>query len=138
MDAQIGCSGEGGEEKSQRGERRNHQEQDGIGEEGVKVGYNEKDAGQDEGNDDGEEAGVPKVLRIKAGQDGGAKAKKEGKRKSCGREEADGGDGEESYVKKGRVHGVWESMKIDRLRYKKTDPLEYKKTDPLGRTLMRW
>ena len=43
MDAQIGCSGEGGEEKSQRRERRNHQEQDGIGEEGVEVGYDEKD-----------------------------------------------------------------------------------------------
>ena len=96
----------------------------------MKVGGDEKKAGKDEGRNDREESGVPEAFRSKANGEGGSQAKSQRKHESCGGKDAEGGDGEESDVKKDGVHEVRD--------YKKTDRLKYKKTDPLGRTRMRW
>ena len=96
----------------------------------MKVGGDEKKAGEDEGRDDRAEPGVPEAFGTKAYGEGSSQAEGQRKHESCGGEDAEGGDGEESDVKKDGMHEVRD--------YKKTDRLRYKKTDPLGRTLMRW
>jgi hypothetical protein len=106
MEAEVDCGGDGGEEKSQRSERRDHQEKDGVAGEGVEVSGKEEEAREDERGDDDEEAGAPQAVRAQAGGGGSAEAKAEREHESHGGEEAEGGDSEESDVKEGGVHEV--------------------------------
>ena len=115
-----------GEEQAGGGERRDHQKKDGVVEEGVKVGEDEEQSGEDESREDGEEAGVPDCFGVQA--DGGCGAEAEGKRSHEANrgEDAEGGKEKMAGVKEVGVH----------VRGLGSSGLQ--KTDPLGRTSKRW
>jgi hypothetical protein len=95
-----------GEQKASGGERRHHQEKDWVAEEAVQVGEDQKKAGEDEGREDGEEAGVPDRFGVQADGDGSAEAESERSHESSCGEDAEGGKEKMTGVKEVGVH-VW-------------------------------
>jgi hypothetical protein len=124
-EAEVESGYDRGEEKAGGGERRDHQEKDGVAEEGVKVGEDEEQAGEDEGREDGEEASVPDSFGVQADGGGGAEAEGERSHEANRSEDAEGGKEEMAGVKEVGVH-VCSSFGGKQ------------KTDPLGRTSKRW
>ena len=96
---------EDGEEDAGGGERGNHQEEDGVGEEVVQVCGDEKEAGECEGGEEGEEACVPELVGVEADDGGGAEAEGEGRHESHGSEDAEGGKKEMAGVDEVGMHG---------------------------------
>ena len=140
-----------GEEEACGGERRDHQEKNGVGEEIAQVGDDEQKAGEDEGGQDGEEAGVPDFFGVEADFSGCAEAQDKAGDEANGCQCAEGGQGEVAEVDEIGVHGwqgetagsstppllrrgfaqddtsfTWRGESVERCRWNK-------KTDPRGR-----
>jgi hypothetical protein len=89
-EAEIDQRCEEGEEDSRGRERRYGEEKDGVGEEVVEVGCDEKEAGEDEGGEEGEEACVPEFVGVESDNGGCPQAEGEGGHEAKGGEYAEG------------------------------------------------
>ena len=104
MEAEVDDCREDGEDNAGGVERGHHEQKDGVGEEVVRIGGDEEEAGEREGGEEGEEAGVPELVGVEADDGGGAEAEGEGGHEShCG-EDAEGGEQEMAGVEEVGVH----------------------------------
>jgi hypothetical protein len=66
FNAEVDRGGDEGEEDAHGAERGHHQQKDWEGNEVVQIGDDEKEAGECEGGEEGEEAGVPEFFGVEA------------------------------------------------------------------------
>jgi hypothetical protein len=93
------------EKEAGGGEGGHHQEKNGVGAEAVQVGGDQKQAGEHEGGKEGEEAGVPELIRVEADGGGGAQAEAERGDEADRGEDAEGGKEKMTGVDEVGVHG---------------------------------
>jgi len=105
-EAKIDGGYDDGQQDAERSERGNHQQKDGVGEEGVQIGGDQKDAGEKKGRDDCEEPGVPKPVGAEADEGCGTEAEAEREHQSGGGEQSEGRDVQETEVKESGMHWV--------------------------------
>jgi hypothetical protein len=72
----------------------------------VRVGDDEQETRESEGGEEGEEAGVPELVRDKTDGGGGAKTESESSHESHGGEDAEGGKEEMAGVEEIGMHGA--------------------------------
>ena len=111
--------GERGEEEAGRREGGDRQKQDGVGAEGLEVGSDEEGTGEEEGGEDGEEAGIPELLRVDLDEACGALREGEGEQEAEDSKRPEGGEDEVSGVKEVGVHWIqfmgFEAAECDKL-----------------------
>jgi hypothetical protein len=96
---------ESGEENAGYVERRDHQKKDGVLKKILRIGDDQQETGEREGGEEGDETGVPELVRVEAHDRGGAEAEGESSHESQGGEDAEGGKQKMSGVEKVGVHG---------------------------------
>jgi hypothetical protein len=104
-EAEVERGDDGREEETGGGEGGHHQEKDGVGAEAVQVGGDQKQAGEYEGREEGEEAGVPELIRVQTDGGGGAQAEAERGDEADRSEDAEGGKEKMTGVDEVGVHG---------------------------------
>ena len=112
VEAEVDDCRDDGEDDARGGEGGHHKQKDGVGDEVVRIGGDEKETGEREGGEEGEEAGVPELVGVEANDRGGAKAEGEGGHESNGGEDAEGGEHEVAGVDEVGVHGELWAMRL--------------------------
>jgi hypothetical protein len=105
-EAKISSGRDECEKDADGGERRQHEDEKGVGEEALGVGDDEKQAGEGKGGEQGEEAGVPESVGVEADEGCGAETEAEGGHKPHSGENAEGGKQEMAGVEKIGMHSV--------------------------------
>ena len=106
LDAEPEERRDGRQEEANGGERWDRQQEDGVLLKGGEVGRDEEHAGEQEGGENGEEAGIPELLRIEIADLGGALRESECEHEADGDERSEGREGKVSDVEEAGVHWI--------------------------------
>ena len=104
VETQVNQRGDEGEDYAGCREGRHGEQKDGVAKEVVEIGSDEKQAGENEGREEGEEARVPEAVGIEADCFGGAEAEGESGHQAKCCENSEGGKEEMAGVEEVGVH----------------------------------